>query len=215
MDAALIFDMDGVLADTVGPHYRSWRRLAEEQGFDPFLPEHNVALLGRTREDALTLFLRGATVPEARRAELLARKQALFLEEIAGLGPEALLPGAAELLREARARGVALGLASSSRNAREICRRLGILDFFTAFADGSVVARPKPAPDVFVWVAGRLNLPPARCVVLEDAQAGVRAALEGGFRVVGLGDSDLLQQAHRVFPSLEGVELGELLALLP
>ncbi len=213
MNAALIFDLDGVLADTVEAHLRSWQRLAQECGHAPFSAQDNAALLGRTREDALTLFLRGRAVSDLERATLLVRKQALFRAEIADLGPQALRPGATELLREAQARGVPLGLASSSRNAREICIRLGIIGMFAAFADGGV-CRPKPAPDIFVWVAGRLDLPPARCVVLEDAPVGVEAALQGGFRVLGLGDATLVGAAHRVRATLAGLRVDELLGLL-
>lgn len=177
MDLGFIFDLDGVLTDTAELHYGSWRRLAEEEGVS-FSREANAALLGRTREHALDLWLGGRPCSPGQRADLLRRKNAYFLEALEGLGPGDLLPGVGELLHGARARGVRLGLASSSRNARRVCDRLGVTGLFDAFADGSSVVNPKPAPDIFLWVAGRLGLHPARCVVFEDSGAGVRAALE-------------------------------------
>lgn len=202
--------MDGVVADTVELHYRSWQRLADEEGH-PFSREANEALLGRTREEALEVWLGGKPAAPEQREALLRRKNGYFLEGLEGLGPADLLPGVGEVLREAHARRVPLGLASSSRNARQVCERLGVLHLFTAFADGGSVVNAKPAPDVFLWVAGRLGLHPARCLVLEDSGAGVRAARAGGFRVLGLGEAGRLGDAHFVRSSLAGVTLDELL----
>lgn len=213
MGLGFIFDMDGVLADTVELHYRSWKRLAQEEGH-PFSREANEALLGRTREEALDLWLAGRPCLPGRREDLLRRKNAYFLEALAGLGPADALPGARELLHEAWAQGIRLGLASSSRNARKVCDQLGITALFDAFADGTSVVNPKPAPDVFLWVAGRLGLHPARCVVFEDAEAGVRAALAGGFRVVGLGSPARVGAAHRVRSDLRGAAVDEFSTLL-
>ncbi|MEF2277454.1 beta-phosphoglucomutase family hydrolase [Deinococcus sp. YIM 134068] len=214
----VIFDLDGVLTDTVELHYRSWVRLARGEGRD-FTREANEPLRGRSREDALDLWLAAlgldvkAQSPE-QRADLLRRKNAYFLEELAGLGPSDLLPGVSDLLHEARGRGVPLGLASSSRNARRVCDGLGITGMFDAFADGASVVHAKPAPDLFLWVAGRLGLHPARCVVFEDAEAGVRAALAGGFRVVGLGDEVRVAGAHHIRPDLSGARMEEFMGLV-
>ena len=205
----LIFDLDGVLTDTVEYHYRSWQRLAGELGL-PFDREANEALLGRSRPDALELFLDGR-LPGSDRDDLLQRKNRYFLESIDELGPDDLAPGVPELLEEARERGAGLGLASASRNARLVCERLGVLELFDAFADGCSGLRPKPHPDIFLWVAGALGLPPARCTVIEDARAGVEAARAGGFRVVGLGPSERVGDADLVLPDLEGVRLERLL----
>lgn len=211
MIEGLIFDMDGVVADTVELHYESWRRLAEDEGRS-FSREANRALLGRTREGALDVWLGGRAADAGQRQELLRRKNDYFLEAMRTLGPGDLLPGVGELLREARARGLRLGLASSSRNARQVCTQLGVLELFHAFADGSSVVNPKPAPDVFLWVAGRLGLHPARCLVLEDSGAGVQAARAGGFTVLGLGDPVQVEGADLTRPSLEGITVDALLS---
>lgn len=207
-DFGFIFDMDGVIADTLGPHARSWRRLAEELGL-PFAPEDGAALLGRERGEALGVLLGDRPVEGAERAALLARKQVLFLEALGDFGPRDALPGVRELLAEARERGVPLGLASSSRNVGLILERLELSGMFDAVADGASVVHPKPAPDIFLWTAGRLGLSPARCVVFEDAAAGVRAALSGGFPVVGLGDPTQVGAARRVRSDLSGATVAE------
>ncbi|WP_027482171.1 HAD family hydrolase, partial [Deinococcus pimensis] len=111
-DYGLIFDMDGVLADTVEPHYRSWQRLADEEGL-PFTRADNPRLLGRTRRDALGLFVGERALTEAEAQGWMERKNRYFLEAIEDMGPADTLPGVTELLREARAAGVPLAVASS------------------------------------------------------------------------------------------------------
>jgi beta-phosphoglucomutase len=211
LQAGLIFDLDGVLTDTEEFHYRSWRRLADELGV-PFSRAAGNELRGRSRGHALDLFLGERRVGREEREGLLARKNEYFLAQIADLEPDDLAPGALPLLHEARAAGVGLGLASSSRNARLVCRRLGILDLFEAFVDGCSGLRPKPSPDAFLWAAGRLGLEPAGCVVVEDSEAGVRAGLAGGFRVAGVGPAERVGAAHLVLAGLEGASLADLLA---
>lgn len=183
---ALIFDLDGVVADTSGAHYRSWQRLADEEGV-PFDTRANVALLGRTRADSLALFLGDRVIDMGSTADWLARKQAYFLEELAHMGPDDALPGVVPLLREARAAGLPIALASSSSNARGVIARLGIAALFDVVGDGLTVARPKPAPDIFLWAADQLGVAPGDCVVFEDSAAGIAAAKAGGFPVLGIG----------------------------
>ena len=183
---ALIFDLDGVVADTSGAHYRSWQRLADEEGV-AFSPAANVELLGRTRGDSLDLFLGGRVIDDVTRTDWLARKQAYFLEELAHMGPDDALPGVVALLHEARAAGLPVALASSSSNARRVIAQLGIAELFDVVGDGTTVARPKPAPDIFLWAAAQLGVAPADCVVFEDSAAGIAAAHAGGFPVLGIG----------------------------
>ena len=181
---ALIFDLDGVVADTAAAHLQSWQRLADEEGF-VFDAAARQAVLGRTREDSLRLIV-GYIEPE-RAADWLSRKQRYFLDALATMGPEDVLPGVVGLLNEARTSGLGTALASSSRNACAVIDRLGVAELFDVVADGTTVAHPKPAPDIFLWVARQLKCQPFECLVFEDAQAGVDAALAGGFPVVALG----------------------------
>lgn len=206
---ALIFDLDGVVADTSAAHYRSWQRLADEEGV-VFDPRANIALLGRTRDDSLALFLGERVIDAATKAEWLARKQAYFLVELGAMGPDDALPGVVPLLHEARAASLPTALASSSSNARAVLAQLGIASLFDVVGDGRTVARPKPAPDIFLWAADQLGLAPAHCIVFEDSAAGIAAAKAGGFPVIGIGreaDTEL----H--FGDLAGVSLADVLRL--
>lgn len=210
---ALIFDMDGVIADTPDLHYRAWLRLAQEEGV-PFTPADNDALRGLSRGDSLAYVFRGRRLDAAAEAALMARKNAYFHELLAHLTPADRLPGVTALIGEARARGLAVGLASSSQNVYAVLARLDMAGLFDVIADRHCVVNSKPAPDVFLWTAGRLNVRPPQALVFEDSAVGVEAARAGGFPVVGLGDAEIVGAADVVLPSLEGITLDALLSRL-
>ena len=204
-----IFDLDGVLTDTAEFHYRAWQRLADEAGL-PFNRAANENLRGVSRRESLMLILAGRVYPEEQIREMLARKNDYYLAAIQSITPADLLPGARELLQELRAAGIKAGVGSASKNAAEVIERLGIRDELDAVADGYSVARPKPAPDLFLFAAEQLGLKPENAVVVEDAAAGIEAARAGGFRSVGLGPPERVGAANVVLPSLAGVRLEEL-----
>lgn len=206
-----IFDLDGVLTDTAEYHYLSWQRLADEEGL-PFSREDNEALRGVSRRRSLEILLKGKTLPESVMEEHMTRKNAYYLEHMAHLTPADLLPGAGQFLAAARAEGIALGLASASKNAHLVCERLGILNLFTVIGDGYSVANAKPAPDLFLWVAGGLGLNPTVCTVFEDAEAGISAALQGGFYTVGIGPSERVGAAHQIHAGLHELTPHQCLA---
>ena len=209
---ALIFDLDGVIADTVTLHFRSWQRLADEEGII-FTPEDGERLLGLTREQSLDIFRQGRALDAAQVEDWLERKNRYFHELARRLTPADVAPGVADLLAEARAAGLKLGVGSSSRNVRLVLERLGLLLAFDVLGDGHTVSRPKPAPDIFLWVAERLGVAPAQAVVFEDSPVGVQAALSGGFWVVGLGGART-QAAHISRSSLAGLTLARLIEAL-
>lgn len=205
-----IFDLDGVLTDTAEFHYRAWQRLADEVGL-PFDRAANEHLRGVSRRASLDLILRGREYPEDQIEAMLARKNGYYLEAIREITPADVLPGARELLAEIKTAGLKSALGSASRNAGEVLDRLGLRPLLDAVADGNSVARPKPAPDLFLHAAKQLGLPPAACAVVEDAAAGIEAALAGAMRTVGLGPPERVGRAEVVFPSLAGVRLSDLL----
>jgi len=213
MILAFIFDLDGVLTDTAEYHFRGWKRLADEEGI-PFTREDNEALRGIPRRDSLMIVLKGRTYPEEKIQEMMERKNNYYLEFIREITPRDLLPGARELLEEIHAAGLKSAIGSASKNAGEVIDRLGIRSLLDAISDGYSVERQKPAPDLFLHAAKQLHLSPAVCVVVEDAAAGVEAALAGGFRTIGIGPQERVGQAELVIPSLEGQKLANILKAL-
>ncbi len=213
MIRAFIFDLDGVLTDTAEYHYRAWKRLADEASL-PFTREDNEHLRGVSRRESLMLILQGRVYPEEKILEMMDRKNGYYLEFLKEISPRDLLPGAQDLLEEIRAAGLKSALGSASKNAGEVIERLGIRSLLDAISDGYSVERQKPAPDLFLHAAAQLGLPPAECVVVEDAAAGIEAAQAGGFRSVGLGPRERVGKAEAVFPSLAGARLADLLRSL-
>jgi beta-phosphoglucomutase len=208
-----IFDLDGVITDSAEFHFRAWKRLADEEGI-PFTREDNEALRGIPRRQSLMVLLKGRVYPEEKLLEMMDRKNKYYQDFIAGITPDDLLPGACTLLAEIRDAGFQTALGSASKNAREVIERLGVGPLFNAISDGYSVERQKPAPDLFLHAASQLGLPPAQCVVFEDAAAGIEAAKAGGFFAVGLGTGERLGNADVVFPNLIGVHLFDLLKAL-
>jgi beta-phosphoglucomutase len=208
-----IFDLDGVLTDTAEYHYRGWKRLAEEIGI-PFTRENNEALRGISRRESLLLILKERQIPEEQLLQMMERKNRYYLEFIREITARDVLPGAVELLKEIRAAGLKSAVGSASKNAPEVLQRLGIDHLLDAISHGGSVEKQKPAPDLFLHAAQQLGLQPGECVVIEDAAAGIEAALAGGFHSVGLGPPERVGKAYVVLPSLEGVHLDDLLAAL-
>ncbi|QLE58796.1 beta-phosphoglucomutase [Nostoc sp. TCL26-01] len=199
-----IFDLDGVLTDTAEYHYLAWQKLADEEGI-PFNRQANEALRGVSRRASLMLIIGDRPYSEAQIQEMMERKNRYYVESIEHITPQDLLPGAVPLLEELRQAGIKIAIGSASKNAKTVIQRLGIADKVDAIADGYSVEKPKPAPDLFLYAAHQLGLEPQQCVVVEDAAAGVEAALAGGMWAVGLGPVERVGAAHVVLPSLAGV----------
>lgn len=200
---AAIFDLDGVIVDTAKYHYLAWKRLANDLGFD-FTETDNERLKGVSRVRSLEILLEigGISLDEAAKAEIAARKNEWYVDYISKMDASELLPGADDYLKLLRAKGVKTALGSASKNAPLILERLGITPLFDAIIDGNKVSKAKPDPEVFLRAADELCTPPANCVVFEDAEAGVEAALRAGMGVVGIGKSSTLKEADMLIDGL-------------
>ncbi len=209
---ALIFDLDGVITDTAEYHYRSWKRLADEEGL-PFTREDNEALRGVSRRESLVLLLRGKPIDEETAQAWMARKNGYYVAYLDEITPADRLPGVDALLADARARGLKLALASASRNAARVLERLGMSDAFDVIGDGNSVVNSKPAADLFVWVAGAMGVNPRQAIVFEDAEAGVDAALAGGFWTVAIGAAPR-GKGHVNLASMADADLGAILSAI-
>ena len=209
MIKAVIFDLDGVLVTTDDCHYRAWKRMADEEGI-PFDREINNRLRGVSRMESLEIILEKAhkSYSTQEKTALAERKNDYYVDLISHLGQEAILPGAMATLHALRARGVFLAIGSSSKNTPTILKQVGISDMFDAVADGNQIKNSKPAPDVFLLAAEKLNLPPSACLVVEDADAGVEAALKAGMLVLAVGTAKDHPRAHLHAGTLEDIDLA-------
>jgi kojibiose phosphorylase len=208
-----IFDLDGVLTDTAEYHYQGWQRLADELGV-PFDRARNEALRGVSRRHSLELLLGERRYPEAQMQEMMERKNRYYQELLTQITPADLLPGVSNVLQAAHAASLKIAIGSASKNARKVVQLLHIMPYLDALADGYSVVRPKPAPDLFVYAAGLLQVTVDACVVFEDAAAGVEAARVAGMYAVGLGPVERVGQADLVLPNLASMTLPDILQRL-
>jgi len=207
---AFIFDLDGVLTDTAEYHYLAWKRLAEEEGLS-FNRHDNEKLRGVSRRASLELILQRKRLPEEKMQELMDRKNGYYHEYIKSITNKDLLPGAEDLLRDLKARGYKLAMASGSKNAPKVVERLGIAAYFDALAHGGSVEKTKPAPDLFLYAAEKLGLEARYCVVVEDAAAGIEAAKAAGMATIGIGPPERVGEADFCFPSVADIKPDEII----
>jgi beta-phosphoglucomutase len=213
---ACIFDLDGVIVDTAKYHFKAWRRLANELGFD-FTEEENEQLKGVSRVESLNLILKWGKKEENDEEVKLAmadKKNAWYLEYIERMTADEILPGAEAFIRDAKSKNIKIVLGSASKNSRLILERIGIIHLFDAIMDGNSTTKSKPDPEVFLMGAQAVGLEPKECIVFEDAEKGIEAALTGGFYTVGVGNADVLDEAHIVIPGFEYIEYSEVLEAL-
>ena len=209
---ALLLDLDGVVTDTARAHEAAWRSTLTAHGLS-FDPAAYARTRGRSRADSLRELLTGQPVDPGTFDAMLAEKDAAYRGALVDLGPGDVLPGTAELIDAARARGWPVAIASSSRNAGLVLARLGLADRFDAVADGTAGA-PKPAPDIFLAAAAAVGVPPAACLAVDDGGAGVDAALAAGMRVVGVGPAAEVGHAHVRVDATAALDLDDLIAAL-
>lgn len=212
---AVIFDLDGVITDTSEFHYLAWKQMADEEGL-AFDRHVNERLRGVSRRASLEIILSGAdrAFSEEQILEMMERKNGYYVAMLHGITPANLLPGALPLIEELRDAGIKVAIGSASKNTRTVLDKLGIVGLMDVVADGFSVTRTKPAPDLFLWAVEQLAVSPGHCAVVEDAEAGIDAALAAGAWAIGLGPAERVGDAHARFDSLEGVTLVDLLAAL-
>ena len=209
---AAIFDWDGVILDSSRHHEESWERLAKEE--KKVLPAgHFLKGFGRRNVEIIRDLLQWSdNLNEIQRWSL--RKEELYREVVADWGIQPL-PGVHPWLERLQAEGVpcAIGSSTEQRNVRLGLRLLGLEAYFQTAVTAENVQRGKPAPDVFLEAALRLEVAPQRCVVFEDAPSGVEAARAAGMKVVGVttthpgGD---LEGVDRVVARLDELKVNEL-----
>jgi len=199
----LIFDLDGVVVSTEQNHFESWKRIAELLGAE-FNEALNENLKGVSRADSLRFILKYShiEISDSEFEELLVRKNEFYCDSIGDLSKENILPGVESVLEKAKAKGIKVMIGSSSKNARFILDKLGLLSIFDHIVDGNDVQFPKPHPEVFLNGAKLAQLEPSDCIVFEDAASGIKAAKEGGFKAIAVGNPHIKDLADEYYETL-------------
>lgn len=204
MKQGIIFDLDGVLLSTDEMHYEAWKSVADELSI-PFDRTVNNRLRGVSRMESLEIILEksGQSFSPEEKDILATRKNDRYRTLLQSLTPDAVAPEVRNTLSELKARGLKLAVGSSSKNTKLILSLTDLEHFFDAVSDGTNITRSKPDPEVFLKAAEFIGLTPADCAVVEDATAGIDAAIAGGFTSIGIGDATAYEKTEIRIQSLQ------------
>lgn len=189
----VIFDLDGVIVFTDKYHYQAWKMIADKMGIY-FDEEINNRLRGVSRMDSLDIILEkydGMPLSNEKKIELAEEKNKYYRELLNKMTPADVTDEVRDTLKTIRNRGYKIALGSSSKNAKFILEKVNLLDAFDKISDGTNITRSKPDPEVFIKGAQFLELDCADCLVVEDAEAGIKAGIAGKMKTAAIGDAVL------------------------
>jgi beta-phosphoglucomutase len=210
-----IFDLDGVIVDTAKYHYLAWRKLANELGFE-FTKEQNELFKGVSRKRCLEILLDIGKI-KATQAQFdlwMVEKNQDYLAYIEKMDAQEILPDVPRVLDFLKDKGVPIALGSASKNARPILGKVNLLPYFDTIVDGNSVTKAKPDPEVFLIAAKKLGVAPNNCVVFEDAVAGIQAANTASMISIGIGETNILDEATYNFEDFTTISEDFLISLL-
>lgn len=210
----LIFDLDGVIADTAHLHYKAWCEIGQQCGFNLSISQ-NEELKGISRKDSIIKIANwaGRNLSEAELEDLAKKKNEKYLKFCENMGTGDILPGVYDFIITCGKKGFKLAVGSASKNAKIILQKLGIDDLFSIIVDGNMVEKSKPDPEVFLKGAEILNLKPNSCVVFEDSQSGIQAAINAGMFSVGVGQKHL-ESCNHMIENFNGLSPEKLISKL-
>ena len=188
---AIIFDLDGVLLSTDKYHYIAWKELADELEI-PFCEKDNEAFRGVSRMDCMEILVSkkpSLKLSDDQKVALATKKNERYRALLENITPAFVDGEVRNTLCVLRERGYCLAVGSSSKNSRFILEKASLTDSFDAIVDGNDISRSKPDPEVFLKAAAALGAEPLHSAVIEDAEAGLRAAIGGGMLPIAIGEA--------------------------
>lgn len=187
---AVIFDLDGVIVSTDEYHYQAWKHMADNEKIE-FDRSINNRLRGVSRAESLEIVLEKANkkYTQNEKIELLEVKNNIYKDLLKNLSSLDILEGVKEVIDYLKSNKIKIAIGSSSKNTSLILEKIKLSDTFDAIADGTMIVKSKPDPEVFILAADKLGINLKNCLVVEDAEAGVEAALTGNMKVAAVGDA--------------------------
>lgn len=210
-----IFDLDGVIVDTAKYHYLAWKKLANSIGVD-FSKEQNEQLKGVSRTRSLEKILEWGNkiLVDDKFMELMARKNDDYLSYINNMDESEILPDVNKILIYLAKHKQPIALGSASKNAREILKKVKLINQFDAIIDGNDVIKAKPDPEVFLKAANAIKVQPKHCIVFEDSVAGIKAANKANMTSIGIGNEVVLKEANYIFKDFTEINSEFLYSLI-
>ncbi|MDS0525154.1 beta-phosphoglucomutase [Clostridium sp. SHJSY1] len=210
---AVIFDLDGVIVSTDEYHYRAWKKMTDDEGiyFDRTINER---LRGVSRMESLEIILEKAkkTYNNEEKNQMAEKKNYLYRELLNQLTPNDILPGVMKVLGDLKENNIKVAIGSSSKNTPFILEKIGLKNYFDGVADGNGIENSKPDPEVFLLAASKLGINSKECLVVEDADAGVEAAIAGGMKVLAVGYASNNLKSNYRFKDLSFVDVKDLIS---
>ena len=205
-----IFDLDGVIVNTEEHHYKAWKEIANKLNVD-FNKSLNENLKGLSRKESLKkiLELNKKKISENDFVNFLIEKNQIYKSLIDGIDETNILDGVQNILKIADKNNISVAIGSSSKNAKMILKKLNLYNRFKIIIDGNMVTNPKPDPEVFIKAAKLMRKKIDECIVFEDAVSGIIAAERGGFKVIGVGNSNLKNRTDQFINSLSEFRLDD------
>ena len=208
---AVIFDLDGVIVSTDEYHYEGWKKLADDEGiyFDKKINERQ---RGVSRMESLEVLLEKSdkTYTDEQKNEMAERKNNYYKELLTKLSPDDILPGVMDFTKKLKEMGVKIAIGSSSKNTPAILKYIGLDKYFDAVADGNQITHSKPDPEVFLLAAKLVGIAPEKCLVVEDADAGIEAAKSGGMAALGVGTAESNPNADFKYKDLDAADIDKI-----
>lgn len=205
-----IFDLDGVIVNTVPLHFQAWKRMFAEYNKDFTFEDYKYKVDGIPRLDGARAILADLDDKELEKAS--SRKQGYYLE-LVNSGTVEIYESTVRLIKELKGHEIKVAAASSSRNCRFILEKTGLIQMFDAIVVGGEFKKGKPDPEIFLLAASRLELLPDEVIVFEDAKLGVEAAKNGKMLCVGIareGDRGILAKADIIVKDLGEITHGQI-----
>ncbi len=201
MIKGFIFDFDGVIVDTNKYHFDSWKKSLSFFNID-FNEKIYNKIKGLSRKNSLEILTyNNDQILENQKIELLKKKNDIFLDLIKNLTSNDLMPGVKDFIYNFK-KTHKIGVASSSKNANYILKKIKCNHFFDVIVDSNIVQESKPNPKVFLKCADFLNLKPEHCIVFEDSKNGLLAAKKGGFFTYLVGNNEHQKLADKFIKDL-------------
>jgi len=208
-----IFDLDGVIVNTVPLHFRAWEKMFSEYGKNFTFADYREKVDGIPRYDGARAILTDIDEKELEKAA--AKKQGYYLE-LVDKGEIEVYTTTVELIKKLKREGLKIAAASSSRNCRYVLEKARLLELFDTIITGNDFKKGKPDPEIFLLAARKISVEPQEAVVFEDAKLGVEAAKNGKMRTIGIareGNRALLEGADIIVGDLKEIDYKRLTAL--
>ncbi|MDN5324445.1 MAG: beta-phosphoglucomutase [Thermosipho sp. (in: thermotogales)] len=210
---AVIFDMDGVITDTVPIHFKAWKKMFENHGYNFDFQTYKEKVDGKPRLDGISSVATDASSKEL--IKMANEKQSYFLEFVEE-DPPKVFEDTMNLIKILKNNNIKIAVASSSKNTKFILEKIGILDLFETVVTGFDFKKGKPNPEIFLIASERLGIHPKNCVVIEDSIEGIKAGNNAGMKTIGIarhGNEKELSHATVVVNSLNDITLEFLQSL--